>query len=134
MVKILLRVSASPGTLTPNKQTSGSRGLTPPYWMQAPAEVQRSRDSGKISVVSKPWSNHLMIYLVVKGGLRRVAYKDRRRAILKAVTSPEDRLGEELCLQHGTRVVNSKLKTSVKTNAATTGNVWRLGACSIILI
>ena len=61
-------------------------------------------------MVSEPWSNYLVIYLVMKVGLRRIAYKDRRRAILKAVTSPEDRLGEELCLQRGTLVANSKLK------------------------
>ena len=36
-----------------------------------------------------------MKYLAMKERLRRVAYKDQRRAILKAVTSPEGRLGED---------------------------------------
>ena len=70
----------------------------------------------------------------MKGELRRVTYKDRRRATLKAVTSPEDRLGEGLYLQRKTLVAYSKFKTSVNPNAETTGNVWRLGACSVNLI
>ena len=75
-----------------------------------------------------------MIYLVMKRGLRRIAYKDRRRARLEAVTSLEDRLGEELRHLRGILVANSELETSVNINATTTGSVWRLGACSITVI
>ena len=45
-------------------------------------------------MVGKPSSNYLGEYLVMKERLHRVADKDQKRAVIKAVTSPEDRLGE----------------------------------------
>ena len=45
-------------------------------------------------MVNKPSSNYLEGYLVMKERLHRVADKDQKRAVIKAVTSPEDRLGE----------------------------------------
>ena len=46
-------------------------------------------------MVSKPLSNYLDECLVMKERLHRVANKDQKRAVIKAVTSPEDRLGED---------------------------------------
>ena len=60
-----------------------------------PAKVWRMRDPGESLVVGKPLSNCLVKYLATKKRLHRVAYKDQKRAALKAVTSPEDRLGED---------------------------------------
>ena len=59
-----------------------------------PAKVWRTRGLDESSVVSEPSSNYLEEYLVMKERLYRVADKDQKRAVIKAVTSPEDRLGE----------------------------------------
>ena len=64
-------------------------------------------------MVSRPSSNYLVKFLVMKERLHRVAYKDQKRATLKAVTSPEDRLGENRLPSARDDVTDSKLKTSL---------------------
>ena len=58
-----------------------------------PAKVRRTHDWGGISVVSEPSSNCPKI-LGDQGKLTSRRGQEPRRAIPKAVTSPEDRLGE----------------------------------------
>ena len=70
-----------------------------------PTKVWRTRDLGGISVVSEPSSN----YLEILGDQRKLTSRrgqEPKRAIAKAVTSPEDRLGETCWFQHGISVVN----------------------------
>ena len=47
-------------------KTSGNRGLTPPSWICVPAKVWSTHGLGGSSVVSKPSSNYLEKYLVIK--------------------------------------------------------------------
>ena len=61
-------------------------------------------------MVNKPSSNYHVKYLAMKERLRRVAYKDPRRATLRAVTSPEDRLGEDRLSSTQDNATNPKLK------------------------
>ena len=94
-----------------------------------PAKVWRARDLGGSSVVSKPSSNYLEEFMVIKERLHRVAYKDQKRAALRAVTRPEDRLGEDCLTPTGNSAINSKTQNFLKTNAAVTGNcleTWSL--------
>ena len=77
-------------------------------------------------MVSEPSSNYLVKRRATNEILRRVVYEEPEQAILKAVTSPEDRLGEECCLQHRIVTANVKFKDFLNLIMATIGNVGDL--------